>query len=171
MKKSLIRAFLFSLITFFILNFLFFIIAYSIEGVINLAFTDIAEHPLLILFFLSTPTHHFIWELILWISLPIGVGWKVLYIGMILSYSLASIIAGISGGSILKSLGGWVLTSICSIVIIIVMFLIDSYTASWFCSLCTFNEAVIEIVLPGIVNLLIFSGVSILVAFLIGRSK
>ena len=171
MKKSLVRAVLFSLIAFLVLNFMFFIIAYSIEGYINSAFTSIAAHPALILFWLANPMQHFIWELIMGIAFPVGVGWTVLYIGYIFSLTIASIIAGIAGGSILKAVGGWIITSIISMGLIVAMFFIDSYTITYFCGLCTLNEAIVEIVLPGVVNLLIFSGVALVVGFLVGRSK
>ncbi len=123
------------------------------------------------MFWLANPIQHFIWQLFTWISAPVGVGWTVLYIGYALSLTIASIIAGISGGSILKSVFGWVLTSVCSIGLIVAMFFIDSYTVNYYCSLCNLNEAIIEVVLPGVVNLLIFSGVALVVGLLVGRSK
>lgn len=51
------------------------------------------------------------------------------------------------------------------------MFFIDSYTITWFCGGCTLNEAIGDIVLTSIVNILIFSGVALLFALLVGRSE
>ncbi len=64
MKKSLARAFIFSLIAFFALNFLFYIIGYSVAGVLDLALNPIASHPTHSIYLLVYPSKYLPWELL-----------------------------------------------------------------------------------------------------------
>jgi len=171
MKKSLIRAFLFSLIAFLILNLIFFVVGFSINGFLYTTFDTIAEHPIWIIRYLTDPFRNFLWNLVIDLSSGMGIGWKIWNIGKILSLLFASIIAGISGGSILRSAGGWILTSILSIGLLISMFLIDSWTLGALCGLCTLNETMVPVIISGIVNLVIFGCVALIVALFAGRSN
>ena len=171
MKKSLLRAFLYSLFVFLILNLLFYIICYSLLGALDVTISEIRTHPALILYRLASPIRYLLWDLVYSISASTELAWIILFIGAIVSLTLAAIIAGIFGGSIPKSVGAWILTSLCSIGLLIAMFFIDSYTITWFCGGCTLYEAIVDILLISIVNILIFSGVALLFALLAGRSE
>jgi len=170
MKTGLIRAFLFSLIVFFILNFLFTIIGNSIYQSLEFEFTRFAEHPTFIIFRLIYPFHSFPWDIFNRIITVPEIGIKTMYIGYFISLVMASIIAGFTGGEIVKSVGGWILTSITCILLFIIIITIDVYNKSQFCVGCSLDEAIIYVIIPGVVNLLIFGVLAALIGYIRGRS-
>ena len=170
MEKSLVRAFLYSLIAFLVLNFLFFVIGYAIDDNLGNMFDIMADHPTMVIYTLVRPISNFPWDIIEFINLVIGNGRKIMYVGYFVSLITASIIAGFSGGDIPKSLGGWFLTSICSIISIIAICYMDAFIIINICGVCPINEAIIEVLITGVTNLLIYGGVTLIIALIVSRS-
>jgi hypothetical protein len=169
MKKSLLRAFLFSLIIFFALNFLFYIIGYSRPGALDLALNPIAAHPTHSIYLLVYPSRYLPWELLGNITVYSSFG--LVFLGGFISFIIAAIVAGLMGGGIGKSFGGWVLTIICSIVLFIVIISIDDFNLDFISFTTTLVDGIIITVIAGAVNLLIFGVVVIILAFITGRSN
>ena len=92
---------------------------------------------------------------------------KIIYIGYFISLVIASIIAGVMGGDIVKSVGGWILT--CMLLFIIIM-MIDDYNVSQFCGACPMGTAIVDALSSVAVNLLIFGALAALIALIKGRS-
>jgi hypothetical protein len=170
MEKSLVRAFLFSLLVFLVLNFLFFIVGYSIAGLIDLPLDRIANHPTHSIYLLTYPCRFFPWNIIEYFLSSSSPGLKILYLGGFISFVVAAIVAGLMGGDIGKSFGGWILTSLCYTGLFIFMITIDSFNLDYICFACTYTEAVVEVLIACIVNMLIFSALVLLIALLKGRS-
>ena len=170
MKTSLIRAFLFSLILFFIINFLIVIISYSVAGYLDLHLATISIEPLIIIVDLIHPIGMFPWEAIQrsFNSIP---GFNILYMGFVISLAVASIIAGIFGGSLGKSIIGWILTSVTCIGVFILLISISTANLSFYCFMCSLEEGIIEIFITGISNMLIFGILTSIIAVIKGRSS
>ncbi|KKK41602.1 hypothetical protein LCGC14_1983720 [marine sediment metagenome] len=170
MKTSILRAFLFSLIVFFILNFLFTFIGNAIYQSLDYEITRFGDHPTFVLFRLMFPIHWYPWVLIDRIIVTLEVGIRIMYIGYFISIVIASIISGLFGGSVVKSVGGWILTSITCMLLFALIILIDDYNGGFFCSGCTSGEAIIFMTIPVLINLMIFSALTALIALIKGRS-
>ena len=114
MEKSLFRAFIISLVVFFGLNFLIYIITYSFASqvVFEMELDRIATHPTHAAYLLIYPSSFFPWELIFRGIDASTLSFTILYIGGVVTFVIAAIVAGLMGGDISNSLGGWVLTCI-----------------------------------------------------------
>ena len=171
MERSLFRAFIFSLIVVIALNFLFYIIGYSILGTLDIQFTRASSHPTYIVLWLTYPYTWFPWELIIDAMTrdpSIHIGLIIMDIGLVASLAVGSIVAAIFGGDFSKSLGGWVLTSLTCVAALFIIVIIDSFNLSWICWPCELGEAMVYILVVGVVNLLIFSGITLLTVLIVG---
>jgi len=169
MEKSLGRAFIFSFIAVIALSFLFFIIGYSIMGSLENHFSHASSHPTYIVLWLTYPYTWLPWDLILAIvDESLNIGFRIMYLGFFITLIVGAIVAAIFGGDFSNSLGGWVLTSLVCIVALIVTFFIDSYNADWVCWTCELGETVIQVLIVGVVNLLIFGGITLLTVLVVG---
>ena len=170
MKTSFVRAFLFSLIVFFILNFLIAIIGYAVADLMSLELSKYQTHPTFFIYRLVYPIGYFPWDLLI-IGIPhASFGFKIIYLGIFISLVVASIIAGLTGGDALRALGGWALTSITVCLLFIIVSSIESYYLSFFCLGCDLGQAVITALVICLVNLLIFGALAALIAYIRGRS-
>ncbi|UCC18585.1 MAG: hypothetical protein JSV62_10805 [Promethearchaeota archaeon] len=170
MKHSLIRAFLFSLIVFLALNFLFYIIGYSVEDLLYLPLSRIAEHPTHIIYLITYPVNWFPWELIEDFISASSLGFKIYTLGGFISFLIAALIAGLMGGSIGNAFIGWLITSGCFILLMILMISIDPFNLGFICTMCTLDEGIVSILITGIVNTLIFGALVFVIALIKGRS-
>ena len=170
MKKSLGRAFIFSFLVFILLNFLFYIIGYSIAGMVDIVLDRIAAHPSHAIYLMVNPAQYFPWEILSLFSSTGILGFQIRYLGGFISYILAAIIAGLMGGDIGKSFGGWILSVICSIVLFIVIMGVDDYNLSYISFTSTFVEGIVVVAIASAVNALIFGALVILIALLKGKS-
>ncbi len=93
-----------------------------------------------------------------------------MYIGYFISLVIASIIAGLMGGDIVKSVGGWILTCITCMLLFIIIMMIDDYNVSQFCGACPMGTAIVDALSSVAVNLLIFGALAALIALIKGRS-
>ena len=85
MKTSLVRAFLFSLIVFFILNFLIAIIGYAVADLMSLELSKYQTHPTFFIYRLVYPIGYFPWDLLI-IGIPhASFGFKIIYLGIFIS--------------------------------------------------------------------------------------
>ena len=157
MKTSLVRAFLFSLIVFFILNFLIAIIGYAVAGLIDLELSKYQAYPTTFFIYrLVYPIGYFPWDLLI-LGIPhASLGFKIIYLGIFISLVVASIIAGLFGGDALRALGGWALTMITSVLLLIIISSIESFYIGYYCFGCDLGQAVITALVLCLVNLLIF---------------
>jgi hypothetical protein len=168
MEKSFARAFIFSLIIFFVLNFLIYVISYAIGGILDLLFGPIAAHPTQSVYLLIYPTRFFPWELINR-AISASIAFKIYYLGGIASYVIAAIVAGLTGGSIAKSFGGWILTAICSMLLFILIVILDAENLDFISFSATLIDGIVLILITGTVNALIFGALVILIALIKGR--
>ena len=171
MEKSLGKAFIVSLITFMIFSFIFYIIGYSMLEILDHATTRVTDHPSHFVLWITYPFTRLPWAWITEITEEMTAdGIKVMDIGFIMAFVLASIIAGIFGGDFTNSLGGWLLTSLVCIISLIAIAFIDSYNIDWLCNgyLCELDETVVQLIIVGLVNLLIFGGVTLVTVLVIG---
>jgi hypothetical protein len=112
------KAFGFSLLAYIGLNFLFIIIAYTIEGTLNALFSAISANPLMILSILFGPVIYFPGEVftLLVNQFQSGIVTSLLiqFIGFIVSPFVGALVAGRMGENKGGSFGGWLLTSVLS---------------------------------------------------------
>jgi len=170
MKKSLSRAFIFSLLVFLALNFLFYIIGYSIAEVLNLTLDSIAAHPTHSIYLMVYPSGSLPWELLSDFNTYSNLGFKVLFLGGFISLIIAAIVAGFMGGNIGKSFGGWILTVICSMLLFIAIISIDEFNLNYISFFVTLTEGIVIVAIASAVNGLIFGALVILIALLKGKS-
>jgi hypothetical protein len=170
MKRSIGRAFLFSLVAFVLINLLFLIIYYYIAPIIDISdlFDLFANYPGMIIQRLFQPLRWFPWDFFIQ---NVDTAARVLYIGEFLSLIIASIIAGLAGGDMKNAIVGWILTMIFSIVIFIITFFLGSSYLVFYCGSCDLLEAIITVTIKGIVHILIFGCITLLTALMIGRGK
>lgn len=171
MEKSLFRAFIFSLVVFIGLNFLVFFTVYSssVQVVLEMELERIAAHPSHIGYTMIYPSRFFPWQLIQLGIENSSYQFTIYYIAGFVTFILAAIVAGLMGGDIIKSFGGWILTCITYMVIHIAIVFIDEYNIFYIHFSYTAVEAIILILITGVVNMLVFGGVVILIAYI--RSK
>jgi len=169
MKKSIFRAFIFSLILFFVLNLLFTYIGNAIYESLDYEFTRFEEHPTFILFRSMYPISWYPWVLINRIIVTSVIGIKIMYIGYFISLITASIIAGLIGGSVVKSVGGWTLTLMTCMVLFAIILVIDDYNQGFFCNSCSLVQAIGTMTITVGSNLLIFGALTALIALLKGK--
>jgi len=171
MKTSLVRAFLFSLIVFFILNFLIAIIGYAVADLMSLELSKYQTYPTTFFIYrLVYPIGYFTWDLLI-LGIPhASLGFKIIYIGIFISLVVASIMAGLTGGDALRALGGWALTSITSCLLLIIISSIEIFYIGYYCFGCDLGQAVITALVLCLVNLLIFGALAALIAYFRGRS-
>ena len=170
MRKSLGLAFVFSLIVFLALNFLFIIIGYSIAGVLDLVLNPIETHPTFSVYLIVYASQYLPWEQIINSLDALTLGFKIFYIGGLISFAIASIVAGLIGGSIGKSFGGWLLTVICSSILFIIIISIDDFNLNYISFTATLIDGIITIIIASAVNLLLFGAIAIIIALIAGRS-
>ena len=171
MQKSLGRAFIFSLIAFVLVGFIFVIIEYSIGDAIDNLFGLFTDYPGTIIQWLLRPVRYFPWDIINEFLETSYISTKTWYVGMFLSLIIASIIAGLTGGEVKNAFGGWALTMIFSIIMYIIPLSLGGQYTNNTCGLCTSQEAIIMVIIIGIVHLLIFGCITLLTALMIGRAK
>jgi hypothetical protein len=168
MEKGMIRAFIFSFIVFVVINFLAVIIGYSIAELIDLEVDRFGEYPAFIPYRMIYGAGYFPWELL---ELYTDTTPEVTYMGLFISPIIASIIAGLTGGDVLKALGGWILTCITCMIMFAILFTSVDYLWGYYCSSCTTAEsAVIRAIVHVLVNLMIFGALAGFIALIIGRS-
>jgi len=119
------KAFGFSLLAYAGLNFLFVIIAATIDGSLNLLFDSITTNPLLILELLFMPIIIFPGEVFMnlageFFMVPIDIAYVISLIGYFVAPFIAAVIAGRTGESKGKSFGGWFLTAVVSGTVMVV---------------------------------------------------
>ena len=170
MEKSLFRAFIISLVVFFGLNFLIYITMYSLASqvVFEMELDRIATHPTHAAYLLIYPSVYFPWELIFRGIDASTLPFTILFIGGVVTFVIAAIVAGLMGGDIGKSFGGWVLTCLTFITVHIVILIIDESNISYVNFYYSLVEAIIWVIIAGAVNMLIFGGLVILIAYLKG---
>jgi len=169
MKHSLLRAFLFSLLIFFALNFLFYIIGYSVAELLDLPFSRIADHPTHSINLITYPAEYFPWELIDYFTIA-ALGFKIVYLGGFISFLIAAMIAGLMGDSIGDAFVGWLMTSACYILLLIAMISFDDFNLNFICFGCTLIDGIVEVLITGIVNALLFGALVFIIALIKGRS-
>ena len=170
MKKSLGRAFIFSLLVFLALNFLFYIIGYSIAGMVDLLLDRIAAHPTHVIYLMIYPSQYFPWEILSSFSNVGTLGFQILFLGGFISFIIAAIVAGLIGGDIGKSFGGWILAVICSMLLFITIIAIDEFNLNYISFTATLVDGIVILAIAGAVNGLIFGALVILIALLKGKS-
>jgi len=168
MGKSLLRAFIFSLIIFLGLNFLLYIIGYSIGGILDLLLTRITDHPTHTIYLFIYPSQFLPWDIIGRGINTASIAFKIIYFGGFITLVIAAIVAGFLGGSIGKSFGGWILTVICSMILFIVIFIIDDYNLTFISFSTTLLDGIGTILITGLVNILIFGGLVTVIALIKG---
>ena len=114
------------------------------------------------------PIHYYPWELIdSKITAVDIVGIFIMYIGFFISIIIASIVAGLTGGSLFKSVGGWILTSITCMLLFVIILVIDDYNLGFFGSIIL-GEAIVTMIAKVGVNLLIFGALTAVIALIKG---
>ena len=154
-----------------IISFLFYIIGYSMLGILDHAFTRVTDHPSHFVLWITYPFTRLPWEWIIEITdVMTADGIKVMYTGFIVSIVLAAIMAAIFGGDFSNSLGGWLLTSVVCIISLIVITFIDSYNIDWICNgfNCALDYTVVKILVVGLINVVIFGGITLLTVLVVG---
>ena len=171
MEKSLLRAFLFSLAIFLVLNFLLFIIAYSMAELMESEIDRISDHPSHSIFLIVYPSRYFPWELFTNMADAGSFAFKLFFLGGFISFVIAAIVAGFMGGDIKKSLGGWFLTVICCIILHISILLIDDYNLIYIKFGITVVEGIVIILIAGLANVLIYGIIAFIIAFFFSRGS
>ena len=171
MEKSFLRAFLFSLAIFLVVNFLLYIIAYSMADFIETEFARISDHPSHSIFLIVYPSQYFPWELFTNMADAGSFAFKLFFLGGFISFVIAAIVAGFMGGDIKKSLGAWFLTVICCIILHIIILLIDDYNLNYMKSGITVVEGIVIVLIAGIANALIYGVIVFIIAFFSGRGS
>ncbi|MFX1601424.1 MAG: hypothetical protein ACFFB6_12565, partial [Promethearchaeota archaeon] len=151
--------------------FLIAIIGYAVGGLIDLELSKYQTYPTTFFIYrLVYPIGYFPWDLII-LGIQTGsIGFKIVYLGIFISLVVASIIAGLFGGDALRALGGWALTMITSVLLLIIISSIENYYIGFYCFGCDLGQAVITALVIFLVNLLIFGALAALIAYLRGRS-
>jgi hypothetical protein len=174
MRKSMGLAFGLSLLFILLMNFLFFIIANSIEGTIDVQLNAIAENPYWLCYRLAQPMAHFPWDIVGWINSDVYTDADNLRFGLMLIAIIGgAIIAGVAGGSIKNAVIGWTITSI----ILIVLIAIAVYNVEGVIYLVTgsfstsVEDAIVWVILRGIFNTILYGLLAALVALVVGKSK
>jgi hypothetical protein len=172
MKKSMVRAFIFSLIVFVVINFLAVIIGYSIDEIIDLEVDRFGDYPAFIPYRMFYGAGYFPWIHLEKYAEAASTGLKFVYMGLFISLIISSIIAGLTGGDLLKAIGGWILTCITCMIMFAILFLSVDYLWGYYCSACTTAEAtLIRASIHVLVNLMIFGALAGFIALIIGRSS
>ena len=135
----------------------------------NLDFENqqISQHPILAIEHLLDPICQYPWYFFERISVHLDLGntgWVIMYIGFILAFIIAAIVAGLSGGNISRSFGGWSLTIITCMIILIMLFVIDDQLWLYTGIAPSTEEAIVTIILAGLSNLIIYGCITIIVA-------
>jgi hypothetical protein len=136
----------------------------------DLLINNISDHPSHSIYLTTYPTHYFPWELFERFAETSSIEFKILWIGGFISFVIAAIVAGLMGGDFLKSFGGWFLTIICAMVLLIIIFAIDDYNLNYVSFTTTLAEGIVIVLITGIVNALIYGVIVLLITFLTGRS-
>ncbi|MFX1502306.1 MAG: hypothetical protein ACFFDH_15200 [Promethearchaeota archaeon] len=169
MKRSTGRAFIFSLIVFLVSNFLFYIISYAIGEILDLVFDTIADHPSSSVFLLIYPSRYFPWELITNSVDSNTFAFKFFYIAGLISFSIAAVVAGLMGSNIGESIGGWMITALCYMLMFIAIIYIDDYNLSYISFSATLIDGIVIILITGAVNALLFGVLVIIIALIRGK--
>jgi len=156
---------------FIVINFLATIIGYSIAELIDLEVERYGDYPAFIPFRMILAAGFFPWELLDYYVNMSNTGLKVFYMGLFVAPIIASIIAGLTGGDVLKSVGGWILTCITCMIMFAILFNVEDVTRSYYCLTCSTESAIIEAIVHVLVNLMIFGALAGFIALIIGRSS
>ncbi|MFX1315691.1 MAG: hypothetical protein ACFE9T_07495 [Promethearchaeota archaeon] len=133
---SFIKSFGISILVFIGLNFLFYVIAYAVDGELETFFDLLSDEPLLIGYVLFGAI-----ALLPGLVLQMGIIYPlygedyglpdltiieiILFIGLIISPLIAAILSGRFGESKFESFGGWFLTAIISLALVAIFIFID----------------------------------------------
>jgi hypothetical protein len=130
------KAFGFSLLAYIGLNFLFVIIAYTINGALNTLFSDITADYYILVLILCGPIVNFpgivITDIYLGIVGPLVPDALILDVGYFVSPFIAAIVAGRVGEKKGASFGGWFLTAIISAVAIGILVFLSPLTLGYY---------------------------------------
>ncbi|MFX1366658.1 MAG: hypothetical protein ACFFCE_02255 [Promethearchaeota archaeon] len=166
------KAFLLSLTAFVGLNFIFTIINYAIGDGFDVLFSTIENYPLMILYYLfgsiiSTPSM----ILILTIAEPILISFELssflLGIGFLTALLIAAILAGRFGESKGQCIGGWVLTSVISVTLVIIGASISATLESTISDLydwSSFDILLIYSIISCLVNIIFYGFFALLIS-------
>ena len=117
-KIGLGKALGFSLLAFIGLNFLFIIIAETINGSLPILFSDISSDPLTIITILFAPLIYLPGNIIMSIYSQISFGTidasLIRFVGFLVSPFVAALVAGRTGESKGGSFGGWMIAALIS---------------------------------------------------------
>ncbi|MFX1237531.1 MAG: hypothetical protein ACFFAS_05540 [Promethearchaeota archaeon] len=162
MRKTLYNAFVLSLFAFFLLNFLFWIMGFSLEGELDPQFRFTNEEPRYFLVRLVYPMILYPWELIEMAMTSDINGTVVMMTGYFISLIISAIVAGLAAGRIWHAIGGWALTCVFCMILAFsgVDLLVD-----------TLEYGVIDIFLSGFVNFLLFGLLSLFFALLANKLR
>jgi hypothetical protein len=171
MKKSIIRAFIFSFIVLIVISFLSTIIGYSIAELIDLELERYGDYPAFVPYRMISPMGFFPWELLDYFADVSNSGLKLFYMGLFLAPIIASIIAGLTGGDIVNSVAGWILTSITCMILFAILFSAEDAVRGYYCFTCTTDSAIVRAIVHVLVNLMIFGALTAFIALIVGRSS
>ncbi len=162
MRKGLLTAFFLGLIVFILLNFLFWIIGYSIVGTLDAQINYIATEPRTLLVRLVYPIAGYPWEIIENAANTSFDGIRVMLIGYFLSLIISSIVVGLTAGELGTAFFAWALVCIVSIILALIGF--DLFTSD-------LESAAYDIIFAGIIHLILFGLLALLVAQIARRPE
>ncbi len=164
---SFAKAFGLSLIAFIALNAVFFLIGHALLGTLDSFFDSLATSPYIIRSLLFGPLAGnfpsiIVATITLWIGgFTVEPGSVILLVGYIIAPLIAAILSGRFGENKTQSFGGWFLTAIVSVLIILIWIVIDVGEALTPEGIAVFVVTYIGI---GLIYGLMFGSISLLVA-------
>ena len=135
---------------------MFTIIYFSIQGQISYLINSIAEKPFRLLFYLLQPIFIFPWDVINGFFLYSERATIAMLFGFLFSPLIASIIAGIYGKDVLKSLCGWCFTVLTCLITWMILLSYDSIFRYYINSTILLEQAIITLIINGIILCLFY---------------
>jgi hypothetical protein len=133
---SFIKAFGFSILAFIGLNVVFFLIAYAVDGTLDVYFQSLTSTPTNIFYMLLGPIYGLAFPSLILTQFsnyvsgaPFDAATLILMIGYIVSPVVAAILSGVFGEDKTQSFLGWFTTAIISSIIFIIAMVIDMVMA------------------------------------------
>ena len=163
---SVKKAFVFSFVVFILLNFMFTIIYFSMQGRLSYYANSIDEKPLRLLFYLLQPIFIFPWDIMNSFFLFSEPHMIALLFGFIFSLLIASIIAGIYGTDAIKAFCGWCLTVLICLTMWLILISCDSTFRYYINSNILLEQAIITLAINGIITCLIYGSCASFFSFL-----
>ncbi len=166
------KAFLLSLTVFVGLNFVFTIVYYALGDGFDVLFNTIEGAPLMILFYLfgsiiCTPSIIFNWTIAQPFLGNFNILFLILGLGYLISPIIAAILAGRFGESKGQCFGGWILTSVISVIpIIIGAYLNTTFqnTLSTFYLWSSLNSILIYSIISCVINIFFYGFFALLIS-------